>query len=138
MITFKIKEGTKGFRLAESFRAEYPKVGDADLHDAHAIHIVGYEAGRVICCGRMYEADNVRFIIDKVIVEQKNRMQYVGDTILRALEDKAVQLMHSFITVFPTESSREFFLHEGYSGDDSMTKDLTKVRPCRGCGGVKK
>lgn len=135
MIIFKIREGTDGYEMTKEFRRKYFNTAAPDAHDASALHIAGFENGRVICSGRMYEQDSMRFIIDKLSVEPENRRQYVGDTILRALEDKAVQLMHAFITVFPTPDSRDFFLHEGYSGSDSMTKDLTKVRPCRGCGG---
>ncbi len=138
MITFKLKNGLEGYNMTKDFRQIYLSSGAQDSHDSSAIHIAGFENGSVMCCGRMYAADSMRFIIDNVLVTPENRMQYVGDTILRALEDKAVQLMHSFITVFPTTESREFFLHEGYAGDDSMTKDLTKVRPCRGCGGENK
>lgn len=135
MITFKIKTGEEGYSMTSPIREEYLKTGKADEHDADAIHIAGYENGKVICAGRMYVVSNIKCMIDNVIVDTDNRMQYVGDTILRALEDKAVQLMRTFIGVNPTEESRAFFLAEGYFGDNEMIKDLTKVRGCRGCSG---
>ncbi len=138
MITFKLKEGLEGFEMTRALRKEYLST-EADEREACAIHIAGYENGKVICAGRMYAVSSIKCIIDNVIVEESNRLQYVGDTILRALEDKAVQMMRAFIGVIPTEESRQFFLAEGYSGDDEMIKDLTKVRSCRGCkGGVAK
>lgn len=138
MIIFKFKEGLEGYEMTRSLRSEYLNTDAEDIHDATAIHIAGYENDRVICSGRMYTEDSIRCRIDNVIVDKSNRLQYVGDTVLRALEDKAVQLMRAFITVTPTAGSRPFFLAEGYIGDGDMVKDLTKVRGCRGCtGGIK-
>lgn len=135
MITFKIKTGIDGYNMTSALREEYLNTGAADEHDADAIHIAGYENGKVICVGRMYTTGSIRCVIDNVIVDNDNRMQYVGDTVMRALEDKAVQIMRAFIDVQPTENSRAFFKAEGYVGDDKMSKDLTKVRGCRGCKG---
>lgn len=135
MITFKIKTGIDGYNMTSALREEYLNTGAVDEHDADAIHIAGYENGKVICVGRMYTTGSIRCVIDNVIVDNDNRMQYVGDTVMRALEDKAVQIMRAFIDVQPTENSRAFFKAEGYVGADKMSKDLTKVRGCRGCKG---
>ncbi len=135
MIIFKFKEGLEGYEMTKSLRKEYLNTEAEDMHDLTAIHIAGYENGKVICSGRMYMTDNIRCTIDNVIVDEANRLQYVGDTILRALEDKAVQMMRAFIDVVPTEASLPFFKAEGYIGDGKLTKDLTKPRGCRGCKG---
>lgn len=133
MIVFKIKEGIDGYNMTADFRGEYLKTRDEDNMDINALHIAGYEKEKIICVGRMYIKDEKTCIIDNVAVDEENRRQYVADTILRAFEDRAVQLMRAFIEVKPTPESREFFVHEGYVGEDVMKKDLTKVRGCRGC-----
>ena len=114
-----------------------------DEHDADAFHIIGREEGIVMCYGRMYKIADYTFSIDKVCVNKIDRKQYVGDTILRALEDRAVGEIGSMIYVKAPKNAVEFFEHEGYVGIDNeyeedgitylrMKKDLTKVRGCRG------
>lgn len=138
MITFKIKSGLEGYELTKDLREEYLGTGKADEFEESAIHIAGFEHGKVICVGRMYILDTMTCMIDNVIVDTDNRLQYVGDTILRAFEDRAVQLARAFIKVVPTEESRGFFLAEGYEGENEMRKNLAKIRGCKGCGGHKK
>lgn len=138
MITFKLRNGLEGYEMTKNIREEYLKTGEKDCHDESAVHIAGYENGKVICAGRMYVVEGLKCIIDNVIVDYDNRMQYVGDTVLRALEDRAVQMAKAFIKVIPTGDSRGFFEAEGYSGDSEMIKNLTIIRGCRGCGGAKK
>ncbi len=133
MITFKIRNGLLGYDMTCELRERYLNTGKEDIKDGEAIHIAGYEDGKVICAGRMYIVDNIKCIIDNVIVDDDNRMQYVGDTILRALEDKAVQLAHAIIGVVPIGNSRGFFEAEGYIGEDEMIKDLTVIRGCKAC-----
>ncbi len=133
MIVFKIKEGLEGFNMTRDFRGQYLNTYDEDGVDSASYHIAGFENDKIICVGRMYIKDKKTCVIDNVAVDEENQRQYVGDTILRAFEDRAVQLMRSFIEVEPTDNSREFFTHEGYVGDSVMKKDLTKVRGCRGC-----
>lgn len=135
MIEFKLINGKEGYEITKDIRKEYLKTGEMDEHDCGAVHIAGFERGKIICSGRMYCKDNIRCVIDNVIVDNENRKQYVGDTILRALEDKAVQMARAVIEVRPDEASRAFFAAEGYAGEDKMVKDLTAVRGCRGCGG---
>ena len=68
---------------------------------------------------------------------------YVADTMLRALEDKAVSMISSQIFVDAPKNTFEFFIHEGYVDENldyikdevlfkKLKKDLTKVRGCRG------
>ena len=135
MITFKMKTGLEGYEMTRAIREKYLSKGNADVHDTDALHIAGYENGTVICSGRLYARDNISCIIDNVTVDEDNRMQYVGDTVLRTLEDRAVGMMKAIVRITPTEESRGFFEAEGYIGKDEMKKDLTKVRGCRGCGG---
>lgn len=139
MITFKMKTGLEGYEMTKDIRQKYLGTGTADSHDEAALHIAGYENGIVICSGRLYSRDNISCVIDNVTVDEDNRLQYVGDTVLRALEDKAVGMIKAIVRITPNEESRKFFEAEGYIGADEMKKDLTKVRGCRGCsGGAKK
>lgn len=138
MIEFKLITGHDGYELTKDIRDEYLGTGKTDEFDQEAIHIVGFEKGKIICAGRMYSLNTTTNVIDNVIVDEDNRLQYIGDTILRAFEDKAVQQMKTYIEVTPTESSKAFFSAEGYTGDGKMKKNLTIIRGCRGCGGAKK
>ena len=138
MIEFKLITGIEGYELTKDIRDTYLNSGKKDEFDPEAIHIAGFEKGKIICSGRMYSINATTNVIDNVIVDEDNRLQYIGDTILRALEDKAVQLMKTYIEVTPTDSSRPFFSAEGYEGDVKMKKNLAVIRGCKGCGGAKK
>ncbi len=142
MIKFKLISGLSGYELCKDFRKEIFK-DDVEEKDKNAIHMFGCEDGEVICCARMYKTGDYVFCIDKVGVAQKDRKQYVGDTMIRALEDKAVSLIGALICTIVPENAWEFFEHEGYSqvGDafvedgityKKMKRDLTKIRGCRG------
>lgn len=152
MIKFKIIFGEEGYFQSKDFRNEvlsgemnYPE--NKDDFDEKAYHIIGRENDVVMCYGRLYETSKYTFSIDKVCVNKEDRMQYVGDTILRALEDRAVSLIGAIINIKAPKDAWEFFLHEDYHDvgeefiEDGVTykmmkKDLTKVRGCR--GGCKK
>ena len=131
MIIFKIKEGIDGYHMTKDFRGKYLDTQSEDALDSVSYHIAGFENDKIICVGRMYIKDRKTCVIDNVAVNEENRRQYVGDTILRAFEDRAVQLMRSFVEITPTPDSKEFFSREGYSGDSVMKKDLTKIRGCK-------
>ena len=77
-------------------------------------------------------------------VRKEDRLQYVGDTMIRAFEDRAVSEVGAVIYIDAPENSWEFFEHEDYiqcgeiySNDGikyrKMKRDLTKIRKCRGC-----
>lgn len=148
MIKFKFKEGTEGFECGREFRNAVlaKEMGFEDGHDEKddtAIHIVGIENEKVICYGRMYSAGDYVYAVDKICVDKKDRKQYVGDTVLRAFEDRAVTNMAGIIIADVPECAAEFFIHEDYfkTGEEytknsikyyKMKKDLTKVRGCRG------
>ena len=71
------------------------------------------------------------------------RGQYVGDTLMRALEDKAVRLGAAFIELYAQEQAVGFYRKQGYEpiseliiheGEPHMRmrRDLSKIRGCRG------
>jgi len=143
MIKFKLIEGLEGYEFCKDFRKEMFENDILEEIDKNAIHMYGTENGEVICCARLHKIGDYVFTIDKVAVIPKDRKQYVGDTMIRALEDKAVSLIGALISVNVPENAWEFFEHEEYVpvGDifvdngvkyKKMKRDLTKIRGCRG------
>ena len=152
MIKFELKKGKEGYAACSDFRKsilsdEIGLCGGFDSYDEEAFHITGTENNEIICCARLYKTGDYLFCIDKIAVRKQDRLQYVGDTMIRALEDRAVTEMGAIIITQVPKNAWEFFLHEDYvfAGDEyvengitykSMKRDLTKIRGCR--GGYKK
>lgn len=148
MIKFKLIHGLEGYEHTKDFRKkilcdEMGFIDGLEEIDKDAIHMHGRENDEVICCARLHKIADYVYCIDKVAVSPKDRRQYVGDTMIRALEDKAVSLVGALISVVVPENAWEFFEHEDYVtvGDifiengvkyKKMKRDLTKVRRCRG------
>lgn len=143
MIKFKLIEGLSGYEPCKAFRKEIFPDDSFEEIDKNAIHMHGTENDEVICCARLHKIGDYVFCIDKVAVAKKDRKQYVGDTMIRALEDKAVSLIGALISVEVPENAWDFFEHEEYValGDvyeidgvkyKKMKRDLTKIRGCRG------
>lgn len=148
MIKFKYVYGEEGYEQSKEFRKiifcdEMNYKEEKDAHDDSAIHFIGREEDVIMSYGRMYKIADYTFCIDKVCVNKADRRQYVGDTVMRALEDKAVAEIGTTIVTKATKESFEFFGHEGYFdiGEEfeedgivykKMKKDLTKVRGCKG------
>lgn len=148
MIRFKLIKGINGYNLCAHFRKSIlsDEVGLSDCFDSHdenAFHIIGKENDEIICCARLYKTGNYLFCIDKMAVRKQDRLQYVGDTMIRALEDRAVTEMGAVIMTQVPQNAWEFFSREDYAavGEDytengviykNMKRDLTKIRGCRG------
>lgn len=147
MIKFKIIKGEEGYLQSKDFRHSIlcDEMGFSDEfeeEDKLAYHIVGREEGEVICSARFYKTGDYIGTIDKICVRKEDRKQYVADTMIRALEDKAVSEITAIIISQASENAWEFFEHEGYTAIDEYTengvnykkmkRDLTKVRGCRG------
>lgn len=148
MIKFKIIKGEDGYQQGKNFRHEIlnAEMGFADQFeecDKNAFHIVGRENDMVMCYARLYKTGDYVFCIDKMAVKKEDRKQYVADTMIRALEDKAVSEIGAIILTNVPENAWEFFEHEDYFqvGDiyedngvkyKKMKRDLTKIRGCRG------
>lgn len=145
MIEFKLIYGDGGFETAQEFlkgifSGEKSKNAAEDSHNADAWHIIGTEKGKIIAYGRMYSEKEGFYRIDRVAVSEQERGQYVGDTVMKALEDKAVRLLAAETGVLAPNEVRGFFISEGYlpfvgaaDGAVEMRKDLTK--PPQGCRG---
>ena len=148
MIKFKIIFGDDGYFQGKDFRYNilHNELNFSDSYeetDKKAFHIVGRENDEVMCYARLYKTGDYVFCIDKIAVKKEDRMQYVGDTLIRALEDKAVSEIAALIVTVVPENAWEFFKHEDYVqvGEiftkdrinyKTMKRDLTKVRGCRG------
>lgn len=148
MIKFKIIKGINGYLIAkefldEIFINELKTDNKSDINDEKAFHIVGIENEKVICYARLYKTEEYIFTIDKIAVNKPDRLQYIGDTMIKALEDRAVSEIASFIISDVPQYAWEFFEHEDYReyGDifiinnvkyKKMKRDLSKIRGCRG------
>lgn len=149
MLEFKFIYGETGYKIAEYLRKKVfeeelavPEISDAFEKDSY--HFVGYDKAVQIGVARLTQIDERNFNISFVAVKDDYRRQYVGDLIMRALQDKAVSLGGTAITLVAPESVKGFFEFEGYevTGEEysekdtkvvKMKKDLTKIQPCRGC-----
>lgn len=149
MLQFKLMEGRPGYELAKEIREEvfmeeqgFPF--DYDETDETAWHIAGWDGDVLIGAGRLFWVEGAVYSIGRVAVKQAYRKQYIGDTIMRALEDKAVQLGAAFIVLEAQEPAAGFYEKQGYEPVGAahmhegalhiaMRKDLSKIRKCRGC-----
>lgn len=150
MLQFKLIAGRPGYLLAKGIREavfmeEQGYAFDYDEKDETAWHIVGWDGDTVIAAGRLFRVRDNVFAIGRLAVKQEYRGQYVGDTLMRALEDKAVQLGAAFIELYAQEHAVGFYRKQGYEpiselithdGEPHMRmrRDLSKIRGCRGCG----
>ena len=147
MLEFKLIRGMDGYLAAKPLRKaifieELGLREDRDELDQMAWHIVGYDHGEVIGCARMYPVGEGVFQIGRVSVKKEYRNAYVGDTIMRALEDKAVSLCGYKTVVSAQKNTVGFYEKEGYTKvgaeypeqnflHQRLEKDLTK--PHRRC-----
>ncbi len=149
MLQFKLIENRPGYELAKGIREEvfmreqgYPF--DYDEKDETAWHIIGWDGDTVIAAGRLFHIHDAVYAIGRLAVKKEYRGQYVGDTVMRALEDKAVRLGAAFVELYAQEHAIGFYQKQGYApiGDlciydgephMQMRKDLSKISGCRGC-----
>lgn len=150
MLEFKLIYGEDGYNAAKKIRekvfCEEQGIGfDLDEFDEKSYHIVGYEKDRLIAAARMYKESEGIFHLGRVYVDKAYRKMYVGDTLLRALEDKAVCEKGWLIKVSAQEGAVGFYEKEGYvkTGEPyleaeivhyPLEKDLTKpFKRCECC-----
>lgn len=151
MLEFKLIYGLEGYEKAKGIRDEVFIVEqgfpyDYDEKDDISFHIVGYDKEKTIAAARLYKRDDGFFVIGRVVVKKDYRKQYIGDTLLRALEDKVVNQMGTFVVVMAIESAVGFYEKEGYQKTGKteveegllhfeMVKDLSKpFKRCDCCG----
>lgn len=129
MLRFQMIEGMDGYLAAkplcdEVFCPEQPM----DEWDQTAWQLVGYDEDKLIGCARMYKIREGVFQIDRVAVKREYRKAYVGDTLLKVLEDRAVGFCAYQTVVSADPENVGFFEKEGYvpNGEGVLVKDLTK------------
>ena len=149
MLRFKIIYGLEGYEAARAvrervFMQEQGFPFARDDNDGAAYHIDGWDGERLIAAGRLFKVGDGIYTIGRVAVDADYRGQYVGDTVMRALEDKAVQLGAAFIRIYAQEQALGFYKKQGYVPQGElipgehcnhwlMVKDLSKIRGCGGC-----
>ena len=148
MLFFKQIQGEDGYNAAKGIReevfiAEQGFSYDYDEHDKEAWHIIGYDGDVVIAAARVYPLDDKSYKIGRMAVKKEYRGQYVGDLVIKTLQDKIVTLGGIEAVVEAQLHAKGFYTFEGYVpvGEEyeiegvahiMMKLDLTK--PVRHCG----
>lgn len=149
MLEFKQIYGIDGYNAAKTLREEVfiEEQGfrcEHDEKDFEAWHIVGYDGGVLIGTARMYHLKDKSYKIGRVAVKKAYRRGYIGDLMMKTLQDRIVGLGGIEAVVSAQLPAKDFYLKEGYEpcGDvylDEGTEhilmklDLTKPHRCCGC-----
>ena len=139
MLEFTFVYGENGYLLSEALRKKIFERDFSDGKEAEAYHIVGYDKTTQIAIGRFFAESEGVCRIDFVGVREDYRRQFVGDLVVKAIEDKAKTLGMKKSVLRTPQSALPFFEFEEYEavgeadGKTDMQKDLTVVRKCRGC-----
>lgn len=155
MLEFKLIYGSDGYNISKNLRekifiSEQGFLYDEDKKDAEAWHVVCIDNGNVIASARLYKKLNGIFSIGRLAVEKEYRNQYIGDTLIRILEDKTVSLSGHTIELCSIVNAVGFYEKQGYVKNGKtqyidnilhfyMMKDLTKPsKKCTCCKNVPK
>ena len=139
MLEFTFVYGENGYLLSQALRNGIFGGEPSDSMETEAYHIVGYDKIEQIAGGRFFIESETVCRIDFVGVREDYRRQYVGDLVIKAIEDKAKSLGIKTAVLETPCSALPFFEFEGYEsietaeGKIKMRKDLTKEHKCRGC-----
>ena len=147
MLAFKQIYGIDGYNAAKALRdevfiAEQGFSSDYDKFDDVAWHIVGYDGDLLIGTARVYKLSDTTYKIGRVAVKKSYRRGYIGDLMMKTLQDRIVTLGGIEAVVSSQLDVKGFYEYEGYEqeGDTyledgvkhiSMKLDLTK--PHRSC-----
>ncbi len=150
MLEFKLIYGLDGYEKAkplreEVFMDEQGFTFDYDEMDAESWHIVGYDDDELIGTARMHKYDDISYKIGRVAVKKSYRRGYVGDLMMKTLQNKIVSLGSLRAVVSAQLSVKDFYTFEGYVpfGDiyeidgvahTMMELDLTKPHRSCSCG----
>ena len=150
MLEFKQIYGIEGYEKAKDLREEVfmNEQGfsyDKDEYDEVSWHIVGYDKDLLIGCARVHKIDEYSYKIGRVAVKKEYRGGYIGDLLMKTLQDKIVTLGGIEAVVYAQVSAKGFYEKEGYTQDGEeflvdgtahakMVLDLLKPhRTCRDC-----
>ena len=149
MLEFKFIMDKTGYEVAKVsrdkiFRDELAYQQTSDDADMNAYHFIGYDKACQIGSCRLTVIDDEYYRVSYLGVIPEYRRQYVGDLMMRAVSDKVLSLGGKYIVLECPVSVKGFFEFEDYEtfGDSfdvngeewvKMKKDITIIRPCRGC-----
>ncbi len=139
MLEFTFVYGENGYLLSKDLRNKILGGELFDNMEKEAYHIVGYDKTDQIAVGRFFVKAETVCRIDFVGIREDYRRQYVGDLVIKAIEDKAKSLGAKTAVLETPDAALPFFEFEGYErtetaeGKTKMRKDLTKEHKCRGC-----
>ncbi len=151
MLVFKQLYGKDGYEKARSLREEVfmGEQGvsfDYDEFDDISWHIVGYDGDTLISTARVYKMSDTAWKLGRVAVKKEYRRGYVGDLMMKTLQDKIVSLGGIEAVVSAQLSAKGFYEKEGYTAkgepyDEAgslhilMTMDLSKPQKRCCCKG---
>lgn len=134
MLEFKLIYGIDGYNAAKSLRDEVfiDEQGfkyDYDEYDSRSWHIVGYEKDTLIGTARMFEHGDRVYKIGRVAVKKDYRGGYIGDLMMKTLQDKIVGLGGIEAVVSSQVQVRGFYEYEGYEqvGDEYLEEDYPHI-----------
>ncbi|MBR4721145.1 MAG: GNAT family N-acetyltransferase [Clostridia bacterium] len=140
MLEFSFVYGENGYMLSRDLRAVIFGGEASDDMENESYHIVGYDKTEQIAVGRFSPISETVCRIDFVGVREDYRRQYVGDLVIKAIEDKAKTLGIKTAVLETPDLLLPFFEFEMYenmgkteNGTIKMRKDLMQVHKCRGC-----
>ena len=149
MLEFKFIMGETGRKVAEVSRSKvfFDELGYKQLEDGldgDAYHFIGYDKACQIGSCRLNKIDDEYYRVSYLCVIPDYRRQYVGDLIIRAICDKVRSLGGKYIVLESPCEVSGFFEFEDFEADGEsftadgvklvkMKKDVTVIRPCRGC-----
>lgn len=144
MLEFTFVYGENGYALSRDLRDNVFGTELTDGYEEESYHLVGYDKTRQIAAGRFTMVTDTVCHIDFVAVSEDYRRQFVGDLVIKAIEDKAKSLGAEKAILDAPLGAVPFFEFEHYEDAGSgrekygqkcrvMQKDLTKVYKCRGC-----
>lgn len=147
MLEFKLIYGADGYNAAKALREEVfiCEQGfkyDYDEYDNRSWHIVGYDKDELIAAARMYEYGDKIYKIGRAAVKKSYRRGYVGDLLMKTLQNKIVGLGGTEAVVSAQISVRGFYEYEGYEqvGEEYLEADcphilmkLDLTKPVRRC-----
>ena len=144
MLEFKFIMGETGRKVAEVSRNKvFGNIVDDGL-DNDAYHFIGYDKASQIGSCRLNKIDDEYYRVSLLCVIPEYRRQFVGDLMMRAICDKVLSLGGKYIVLESPVEVKGFFEFEDLEADGNsyhvdgvefikMKKDVTIVRPCRGC-----
>ena len=149
MLEFKFIFGETGYKVAGISRGKvFSEELDYDIitdeQEDNSYHFIGYDKTLQIGSCRLTPVDKEYYRVSWLCVIPEYRRQYVGDLIMRAICDKVLNEGGKYIVLETPISLKAFFEFENFESQGNsyeidgieyikMIKDVTVIRPCRGC-----